>query len=113
MRLGERMVRIEDGQKGVVAQNGPELRIVYEQFGEERIAGKRERWVLDEIEPGPMRGEEKARIAWYADNALRAIERHEPLQHWKVPDLTTEPYDPGLVRVIVDYLSSRTTRSAE
>lgn len=113
MRLGDRMVRIEDGQKGIVAQNGPELRIVYQQFGEERIASKRERWVPDEIEPGPLRHEEKATIAWHADHALMAIERHEPFGWWRVPNLDAVPYDAGLVRVIIDYLSARATRSAE
>lgn len=107
MKLGERMVRLDDGQRGVVAQNGPELRIVYLDRGDERIASKNEKWVLDELKPGPLRAEEKVLVALYADRALRAIERHEPHKTWEKPSLDAEAYDRGLIHAIVGYLSDR------
>jgi hypothetical protein len=109
--LGRRMVRIEDGTKGVVAQNGPELRIVYLDRGEERLALKSESWIVDELKPGPLRPVEKMLIALHADRALRAFERNEPLKFWDQPDVANI-YDMGLIEVIQDYLAQRTTRSA-
>lgn len=109
--LGRRMVRIEDGTKGVVALNGPELRIVYVDRGEERLALKSESWIVDELKPGPLRIAEMYRIARYADRALRACECNEPHKWWNDP--TTEGvYDPGLVSAVMEYLGQRTTRSA-
>lgn len=114
MKLGQRMVRLDDGMKGVVAQNGPELRIMYVDRGEERMALRSERWVPDEIHPGPLREEEKATVAWYADRALEAYEKNQPLKFWEKPDLENNvPYDIGLVEVIRDYLASRETLPAD
>jgi hypothetical protein len=112
MKLGQRMVRLEDGMRGVVAQNGPELRIVYVDRGEERMANKSERWSLDELRPGPLREEEQVLIALHADRALRAYERHEPLKSWEEVHAATAPYDEGLFNVIVQYLMARTSRAA-
>lgn len=106
------MVRIDDGQRGVVAQNGPELRILYLDRGEERLALKSEKWVPDEFVPGPLRMEERYLVALYADRALRAYELNEPHRYWEKPALTDVPYDPGLLRVIADYLGSRETKPA-
>lgn len=113
MKLGQRMIRVDDGMKGVVAQSGPELRILYRDRGEERMALRTERWVPDELKPGPLRTEEKATVAFYADRALRAYERNEPLKFWEKPDLWEEVYDEGLVGVIVDYLTARETLPAD
>lgn len=113
MKLGQRMVRLDDGMKGVVAQNGPELRIMYVDRGEERMALRSERWVPDELNPGPLRAEEKATIAWYADRALEAYEQNKPLKFWEKPNLNSECYDEGLVEVIVGYLTSRETLPAD
>ena len=113
MKLGQRMVRVDDGMKGTVSQNGPELRIVYNDRGEERIALRSERWVPDELKPGPLRSEEMATIAWYADRALRAFERNEPLRYWEPADIDETPYDEGLTRVIIDYLAARETLPAD
>lgn len=107
MKLGERMLRLDDGQRGVVAMNGPELRIVYTDRGEERLAAKSEKWAPDELRPGPLRAEERVLVALYADRALRAIERHEPHKTWEPPSLDAEAYDRGLVHAIVAYLSDR------
>ena len=111
MTVGERMVRVDDGMKGVVVQNGPELRILYVDRGEERMALKSEQWVRDEYQPGPLRNAEKMLIALHADRALRAFEKHEPLKFWDTPD-GSEIYDPGLIEVIQVYLTLRTTRAA-
>lgn len=114
MKLGQRMIRLEDGMKGIVAQNGPELRIVYQDRGEERMALRNERWVPDELRPGPLRAEEKATVAWYADKALEAYEKNQPLKFWEKPDVHhDECYDQGLVEVIVGYLTSRETLPAD
>lgn len=113
MKLGQRMVRLDDGQRGIVAQNGPELRIVYQDRGEERLASKAEKWVVDEPVLGPLLPEEKASIAWYADRALRAYEKNEPLKFWERPDLDEVPYDLGLVQTIAEYLTSRETLPAD
>lgn len=113
MKLGQRMVRVDDGMKGVVAQNGPELRIVYVDRGEERIALRSERWAPDALRPGPLLAEEKATIAWYADRALRAYERNEPLRYWEPANIDERPYDEGLMHVILDYLTARETLPAE
>ena len=110
MILGQRMIRLEDGVKGVVGQNGPELRIFFEDRGEQLMAPKSEKWIPDELPPMPLRDEEIARITWFADRALRAYERHEPLKWWTEPELPFEPYDHVLVWVIEDYLKSRRAR---
>lgn len=112
MKLGQRMVRLEDGQKGVVAQSGPELRILYVDRGEERLASKTEKWAPDEIIPGPLRLEEQWLIARYADRALQAHERHEPLRFWQLPKAADAVYDEGLVMAILKYLGERAARAA-
>lgn len=107
MKLGQRMLRLDDGQRGTVAQNGPELRIVYLDRGEERLAAKGEKWAPDELPPMPLRAEEKLLVAQHADRALRAIDRHEPHKTWEAI-VTGEPFhDLGLVNVILGYLSQR------
>ena len=112
MILGQRMVRLSDGVKGVVQQNGPELRIVYLDRGEELMAPKSEKWEPDELPPMPLRDEEIARITWFADRALRAYERHEPLKWWSEPEIPFQPYDEGLIGVMVSYLLERRARPA-
>lgn len=114
MKLGQRMVRLDDGMKGVVAQNGPELRIVYIDRGEERMALRSEKWVPDELHPGPLRPEEKMIVAWWADRALRAYETNTVFKTWETPDVENdECYDQGLVELIVEYLTQRETLPAD
>lgn len=110
--FGQRMVRLDDGMKGVVGQDGPELRIIYLDRGEERIALKSEKWTVDELKPGPLRSEEKLLIALHADRALRAYERCEPLKSWERVCSSADPYDEGLVVAILAYLAERQTRAA-
>lgn len=112
LTFGQRMVRVADGMKGVVGQDGPDLRIIYMDRGEERLASKAERWVEDELVPGPLLAEEKFAIARHADRALRAFEKNEPLKTWEPVRSTDVAYDPGLMRAILDYLSQRETLPA-
>lgn len=114
MKLGQRMVRLDDGMKGIVAQNGPELRIIYTDRGEERMAPRNERWVPDELHPGPLRAEEKMIVAWWADRALQAYETNTPLKVWEKPDVENDVvYDQGLFETIIGYLTSRETLPAD
>lgn len=106
MKLGQRMIRLDDGMKGVVFQNGPELRIFYEDRGEERVAPKSEKWIVEEITQGPLRYEEMLLIARYADRALMAHELHEPHRYWEPPG-DDPPYDSHLVACIIEYLQIR------
>jgi hypothetical protein len=110
--FGQRMIRLEDGKKGLVIQSGPELRVMYFDRGEERIAMKSERWVPDELNPGPLREEEQVLIALHADRALRAYERNEPLKSWEQVSVASDPYDQGLFDIILAYLTNRKTRAA-
>ncbi len=105
MKLGQRMLRIDDGQKGVVCMNGPELRVVYTDRGEERVAGKAEKWVPDELPRLPLRPEEAIIVAHHADRALRAIDLHEPHKTWE--PIGAPIHDLGLVNVILAYLADR------
>lgn len=104
---GARMVRVEDGQMGVMQEHQGELRIFYEDRGEQLIAPKREKWEVFDPAPGRMREEEKLRVALVADRYLRSLVRHEPHRYWEPIDEGAEPFDAGLVKVIVEYLSTR------
>jgi len=110
--FGQRMVRLDDGMQGTVAQDGPELRIVYLDRGEERMAAKSERWRVDELVPGPLRPSERFLIAATCDRALRAYECNEPHKYWETIPLTYRAYDEGLMDVIDEYLIRRETLPA-
>jgi len=110
--FGQRMVRISDGMQGVVAQDGPELRIAYTDRGEERLAGKAEKWTPDELVPGPLQPAERFLIAATCDRALRAYECNEPHKYWETIPLTYRAYDEGLMDVIDEYLIRRETLPA-
>ena len=60
-------------------------------------------------EPPPvsLRAEEKFLVALWADKALRAYEKNEPLKSWDPPKLSDEPYDNELVLAILSYLTAR------
>jgi hypothetical protein len=113
MKAGQRMMRLDDATVGVVevvtmpGATEPERRIVYNDRGERRIAGKGEKWISAEPVPLPLRAEEKFLIALWADKALRAYERNEPLKFWEKPKLSDEPYDNELVMAVLSYLSHR------
>lgn len=107
LALGKRFVRVEDGQRGVVADVGGHRRITYYDRGTLVVPSKNQQWVPEEEARRPLRAEEKLEVALRADQALCAIERNEPDKFWERPLLSREPYDPGLVLAIVAYLSSR------
>lgn len=113
MKLGARMIRLDDGMRGTVELvtipgiDMPEKRIVFEDRGERRIASKAEKWISADPPPMPLRAEEKFLVAMYADRALRAIERNEPHRVWEKPTLRDEPYDNELVLAVLAYLSQR------
>lgn len=114
MTPGDRMVRLEDGMAGVVAMvtppgyPAPEQRIVFELHGERLIAGKQEKWVPADPGPLPLREEEKRAVAYTADRVLRSLVKHEPTRWWEPMYLQDDPFDAQLVKVIVDYLGTRT-----
>jgi hypothetical protein len=105
--LGKSMVRIDDGQKGVVAQVGEELRIMYIDRGELRQAQKSEKWAPEQSVPSTLRPEERFLIAATCDRALRAYECNEPHKTWEPLTARYLPYDPGLMEVVQFYLSQR------
>lgn len=115
MKAGEQMVRVDDGMRGVVervempqAPGYTELRIVYTDRGERRLAGKRERWEPVTSPPRNLRAEEIALVAHAADARLRAIDNHEAYRWWDDVHLSARvPHDPGLVRLIAEYLAKR------
>ena len=105
--LGQRMVRLEDGTRGVVALVDGERRITWQDRGETRIAGKMEQWEADAVGSRKLRPEEIRYVARWADGALEAIEKHEPFRYWETVRVEHPSYDQGLVDVIVAYLSKR------
>jgi len=107
LTLGALMVRTDDGKAGKVELFGGETRITYFDRGERIVAGKMEKWVAVDTRVHPLRDSEIIEVAFEADRALRAIERHEPSRWWQPVKLDATPYDQGLVDVIVGYLRSR------
>ena len=116
MRAGEQMVRVDDGMRGVVervempqAPGYTELRIVYTDRGERRLAGKREKWEPVTSPPKKLRPDEILAVASIADRLLRAIEKNEPSKWWEwSADAKNSPtHDPVLVDLIIDYLEKR------
>jgi hypothetical protein len=118
MKTGDRLVRLDDGMVGTVelvrmpGGTEDEKRIVFLDRGERRVAGKAEKWVSASPAPAPLRAEEKFLIAAWADKALRAYERNEPLKVWEKPTLNDEPYDSELIVAILAYLSEREIRAS-
>ncbi len=104
MILGQQMLRVDDGMKGLVVQHETGLRIAYVEMGEQRFAGKGEKWEPVTKPPRKLRLEEMYSIARRSDIALQAVERNEPERWWVVE---SKPYDQGLINVIVSYLKGR------
>ena len=111
LTLGKKMLRVEDGMRGVVMRvDGmldEVLRIVWSDRGENRIASPKEVWIEDEQERLPLREEEIQEVAAVADHWLQCIDQHRPRLIFGLPPRITEPHDPGLVAVIVEYLRGR------
>ena len=113
LTLGKKMLRVEDGMRGVVMRvDGmldEVLRIVWSDRGENRIASPKEVWIEDEQERLPLREEEIQEVAAVADHWLKCIEQHLPRFHSSPLHLhhQHDPHDAGLVTVIVEYLRGR------
>jgi hypothetical protein len=115
LRSGQRMVRADDGMRGVVEpvampgfEQYTELRVVYYDRGERRVAGKREVWAEEDTPSRKLRSEEILNVASFADHFLRCIDRNEPLKWWEWGTDKRGPYhDPVLVDLIIDHLSKR------
>lgn len=112
--VGQRLVRTDDGMKGVVEsvelpgyEHLKEPRIVYFDRGEKRIAGKREVWTLDVPPPRKLREEEVTAVAVIADRMLRSIDKSQPFRWWRSIEPDEPFYDPKLVELIAEYLLKR------
>lgn len=107
------MVRTDDGMRGVVElvsmpgfEQYEELRIVYTDRGEKRIAGKREVWEVEKAPSRKLLAEEIGLVAFAADQQLRALDSNSPFRWWEMSKPKTL-HDPGLVDLITEYLQKR------
>lgn len=110
------MVRTDDGMRGTVElvsmpglfeqQDYKELRIVYFDRGEKRIAGKREVWEPEKAPSRKLLAEEIGLVAFAADQQLRALDSNSPFRWWEMSKPKTL-HDPGLVDLITEYLQKR------
>jgi hypothetical protein len=107
------MVRTDDGRTGVVEltampgfEQYEELRIVYLDRGEKRIAGKREAWTAEVAPPRKLRDEEIMRVAGAADRMLEALDQNKPTFWWEMKPQVRR-YDPELISLITGYLQKR------
>lgn len=112
MRVGEPMLRLGDGMQGIVEEveeyGQRRLAIVYLDRGERVIAGKQEQWTLSGPPLPPLREEEKRAVGLIADEMLRSLVKHKPMQWWNLKRLEKGvPFDPRLVQLIVDYLGKK------
>jgi hypothetical protein len=114
LTVGQQMVRVEDGMKGVVElvampgfEQYEELRVVYMDRGEKRIAGKREAWEPVTPPPRKLREEEIVRVAYAADQALRSIDKNEPDKWWRRDRIPDGIHDLQLLTLIIEYLRKR------
>ncbi len=110
--VGQRMVRTDDGMRGVVEltampgfEQYEELRITYTDRGEKRIAGKREVWEVEKAPPRKLREEDISYVAHAANQALRCVDLHEPSLWWRTSPAAI--HDADLFALIVEYLRKR------
>lgn len=114
LTVGARMVRQDDGMRGVVmlvdvTSGGQyqEPRVVYMDRGEKRIAPKKEKWDLETLPPRKLRDEEMQFVACWADAVLEAIEKNQPFKFWESVKLDRVQHDPELVSAILRHLVTR------
>ncbi len=112
--VGQRMVRTDDGMRGVVEltampgfEQYEELRIVYFDRGEKRIAGKREVWEVEKAPSRKLRDDEIMLVAISADRMLEALDKNLPIKWWETP-AGGRYHDTKLCDVIIRYLEART-----
>jgi hypothetical protein len=110
LSLGTKMIRSDDGMKGVVelveSPGGTVApRVVYYDRGERRVAPKSEKWEPERAPSGALTEIEQRMVAAAADQMLKSLDKHEPFHWWEqTPGLA---HDPELVEVIVEYLKRR------
>jgi hypothetical protein len=110
--VGQRMVRTDDGMRGVVELvqvpgfDEMERRIVYFDRGETRLAGKREAWEPMRDPPRQLRDEEIMLVAGAADRMLETLDKNQPDQWWSRTS-RGPAYDAKLYSLIVGYLKTR------
>lgn len=116
LRSGQKMVRADDGMRGVVEpvsmpgfEQYTELRVVYYDRGERRVAGKREQWNEETTPSRKLRPEEILSVATIADRLLRSFDLNEPAKWWEWGTSTNAPpyHDPVLVDLVIDHLEKR------
>ena len=102
--LGQKMVRVSDGCRGVVVLHNGRPRIKYSMMADEffAITGENVNWVPEELPDLPLREEEIERVAGVADQVLYCLRSHTPWRFWEAAP--AEPHDRGLVEVIKRYL---------
>jgi hypothetical protein len=114
--VGTPMIRVDDGVRGAVELASPpgmdearyrEPRIVYYDRGERRVAGKTEKWVIEQTPGSKMRTEEMLLVAYAADRQLECLDKHLPDKHWEPLANRRGIHDLGLVEAIVAYLKTR------
>jgi hypothetical protein len=105
--VGQSMLRVDDGMRGlVVVTEGDIPRIAYVDRGEQRFAGKGEKWEPAREQPRNMRREEMLEVARCADSCLRSFDLHEPFKFWEAYSARPS-HDQDLVELIVHYLEQR------
>jgi hypothetical protein len=105
MIIGQRMVRVIDGKRGVVHEyQAGDFRIHYQDRGERLVAPKAEDWVPEQINQGCLRDEEMHRIAMAADAMQHVLRAHTPDKFWEAP--AREPRDRALYDAIIKHLRS-------
>ena len=110
--VGKTFVSVHDGRRAVCIWINGGLALTYRDRAEERIepitpSKLKADW---QEETGPataLREEEIRLVARAADQALRAIERHEPWMFWQLGSYAFVAHDPKLVEVIELYLRAR------
>ena len=111
MIVGQSMIRVLDGMKGVVTMTEGDIpRIAYMEHGELRHAAKGEKWEPVQFPPRKLRIEEMKLVARYADSALRSLVNNEPMRLWEVGHSfhgQRPTFDPDLYDLIVEYLEAR------
>lgn len=115
--VGKRFRNVHDGRVGELEGRGtPEAPQSYSINYKDRAELRREpvtpttlkqNWALVEGPSHDLLDVEIEFISRTADQALRAIEKHEPFQFWKLGQADGVIYDGGLVEVIVGYLRAR------
>ncbi len=112
--IGKPFRNIHDGRVGVLRQSANQNVCTMEYKDRAELRHEpvtpntlKQNWALVEGPSHDLLDVEIAFIARTADQALRAVEKHEPFQFWKLGQADSNIYDGGLVEVIVDYLRAR------